>query len=82
MSQAGRKPKANQPVIRRGVVYPLSEFARRMGWCEHALRQARLAGLPVIYFGRQGFVRGTSADAWFARLEAEQQAGNGGRPAA
>lgn len=59
-------------IIRAGEVYSLREFARRLGWGEHALRQARLAGLPVILVGREKYVRGTAAEAWFARLEAEQ----------
>lgn len=73
MSAPPRQPAPEpRPVIRRGEVYPWREFRRLMNWQEHAARQARLAGLPTVLFGRERYVIGDSAVAWFARLEAEQ----------
>ncbi len=62
-------------VIRAGEVYSLAELRRRLGWQEHAVRQARAAGLPLITFGRQKFCLGTDVLAFFQRLGERQRAG-------
>ena len=38
-------------VIRDGEVYRLQELQRRLGWGEHALRQAKVAGLRLFPLG-------------------------------
>jgi hypothetical protein len=55
-------------VIRRGELYRLRAFIREMGWGEHALRQARVAGLKMISFGREKYVLGDHALDFFERL--------------
>ena len=70
-------------VIRDGEVYSLREFARRLHWREHALRQARAAGLRMVAFGRERFVLGADVLRFFTELAEQQaaarntQAGNG-----
>ena len=56
-------------VIRGDEVYRLQELQRRLGWGEHALRQAKLAGLRIVRFGREGFVLGNDALAFFEGLK-------------
>ena len=58
--------------VRSDEVLSLRELQRRFGWREHALRQARLAGLRMIPFGREKYVLGANLLAFFATL-AEQQ---------
>jgi hypothetical protein len=67
-------PPAREPaaVIRADELYSLAELRRRLGWAEHAVRQARLAGLRMVVFGRAKYVLGSDVLAFFARL-AEQQ---------
>jgi hypothetical protein len=55
-------------VIRRGELYRLREFVRRLGWGEHAIRQAREAGLKMICFGREKYVLGDHAVEFFESL--------------
>ena len=62
-------------VICDGELYTLSEFRRRMDWQEHALRQARKAGLRVIPFGRAKYVLGSDALAFFERLAEGRKGG-------
>ncbi len=71
-------PRDHQPagVARDGEVYRLAELQRRMGWGAHALRQARVAGLRLISFGREKFVLGSDVIQFFQRL-GDRQAGNG-----
>lgn len=64
-------------VIRAGELYRLRELQRRLGWGEHALRQAKVAGLRIVRFGREGFVLGSDALDWFRKL-ADAQTGQGG----
>ena len=64
-------------VIRDGEVYRLQELQRRLGWGEHALRQAKVAGLRLVSFGRERYCLGSDALAFFDRL-GKQQAGNQG----
>ncbi len=45
-------------VIRPSDAYTLTEFRKRVGLSEGALRQARRAGLRVIYAHRRGYVMG------------------------
>ena len=54
--------------IRADEVLSLAELKRRLGWGEHATRQARAAGLRLIGFGRAKFVLGRDLIAWFDRL--------------
>ena len=61
--------------ISEAEVYTLAELKRRLGWKEHATRQARRAGLEITRFGAKKFVTGRAVLAFFAKL-AEQQQGN------
>jgi hypothetical protein len=61
-------------VIRADEVYSLREFARRFRWGEHALRQARAAGLRTATFGREKFVLGTDVLSFFHQLAERQTA--------
>lgn len=54
------------------ALYRWRSLARRLGWAPHAMRQVRLAGFPVFTVGRDAWVLGRSALAWFAAKEAEQ----------
>jgi len=58
--------------IQAGEVMTLQELKRRLGWGEHAIRQARKAGLRLIPFGREKFALGADVLAFFKRL-ADQQ---------
>jgi hypothetical protein len=50
--------KCAPAVIRAGEVSSLAELRRRPGWAEHSVRQARVAGLRLITFGRQKYCLG------------------------
>lgn len=52
--------------IERGVSYPLPLFMKRVGLGRHGLREARKAGLRVVYAHGHAFVTG---DAWLDYLE-------------
>ena len=69
---AGPPPRNSPAVIRAGEVYSLAELRRRLGWQEHAVRQARAAGLRLIPFGREKFVLGTDVLTFFRGLAARQ----------
>jgi len=56
----------------------LAELKRRLGWGEHAVRQARAAGLRLVAFGREKYALGADVLDFFRRL-AEEQAGRNGR---
>jgi len=61
--------------IRSDEILSLAELRRRLGWGEHAIRQARRQGLRLIGFGREKFALGRDVLAFFERLGAEQAAG-------
>jgi len=61
--------------IRSDELLSLTELRRRLGWQEHAVRQARRAGLRLVSFGREKYVLGRDVLDFFARLGAEQAAG-------
>ena len=44
--------------IRADELLPLKELRRRLNWGEHAVRQARVAGLKLVEFGREKYVLG------------------------
>lgn len=72
-------------VVRAGEVYSLAELRRRLGWHEHAVRQARVNGLRLVVFGRAKYALGEDVLAFFRRLADRQQAptdnrSNGGGP--
>jgi hypothetical protein len=48
-------------VIREGELYTLAAFKRCLSLSESAARALRLKGLPVIRFGKRGFVSGRRA---------------------
>lgn len=74
---ASHKPAKRAPaVIRSGEVYSLAELRRRLGWKEHAVRQARVNGLRLVVFGRAKYCLGSDVLEFFNRL-AEQQAEKG-----
>jgi hypothetical protein len=51
--------------IQGDQLYTLSEFRRRLGLGERALRTARRRGLPVHKVGRAKYVIGAEAIEWF-----------------
>jgi hypothetical protein len=55
-------------------VYTLRAFCRRLGWREHALRQARAAGLRLVVFGREKLVLGSDFLAFVQGLADRQTA--------
>ena len=55
-------------------VYNLKAFCRRMAWGEHAVRQARAAGLRMVAFGRERFVLGADVLDFFRGLADRQAA--------
>ena len=71
---AGPSPSPSG-VIRRDEVYRLAELKRRLGWQEHAVRQARLAGLRLIPFGREKYVLGDDLLDFFQRLADQARGG-------
>lgn len=77
------RPTAERPrspaVVRAGEVYSLAELRRRLGWAEHAVRQARLAGLRLITFGRAKYVLGEDVLEFFKRLSDCQTGGGEAR---
>lgn len=87
ISTDSRPPAAG--VIRGDVVYRKAALQRELGWKEHALRQAKAAGLPFICFGREKYILGSDVLAFFERLkkrpsdtrtddQQQNPAGNGG----
>jgi len=69
------KPATRAPaVIRADAVYSWAELRRRLGWQEHAGRQARIAGLRLVTFGRQKYALGSDVLKFFERLANRQQA--------
>jgi len=58
--------------IEAGEVMSLAELKRRLKWREHAVRQARKAGLRLIRFGSQKYALGSDVLDFFRQL-AEQQ---------
>jgi len=68
--------------IQAGEVLTLAELKRRLGWGEHAIRQARRAGLRLIPFGREKFALGSDVLEFFTRLAEQAGSPNNGQPAA
>ena len=56
-----------ESVVNAHEVYRQREVMRRLGWKDHAWRQARRAGLRSIRFGREQYVLGSDVLEWFAR---------------
>lgn len=48
-------------VIRTSELYTLSTFKRCLGLTDASLRSLRIAGLPVIRFGKRAYVSGRKA---------------------
>ena len=61
--------------VQAGELLTLAELKRRLNWGEHAVRQARRAGLRLVRFGREKYALGNDVLTFFAGL-AEQQGGN------
>jgi len=59
-------------VVRDGELYSLQELRHRLQWAEHAMRQARVAGLKTILFGSKKYVLGSDVLAFFERLKDKQ----------
>lgn len=68
------RPRRAPAVVRSGEVYSLAELRRRLGWAEHSVRKARVAGLRLVVFGRQKFALGSDVLKFFERLAERQQA--------
>ena len=59
MKRSAEVPRADSPgVIEAGAVYTLDEFQRRLRLGQHAMREARRAGLRVRRIGRRAYVMG------------------------
>jgi len=56
-------------VVHRDELYSLQELRHRLGWAEHAMRQARVAGLKTILFGSKKYVLGSDVLDFFERLK-------------
>jgi len=54
--------------VRADEVLSQRELQRRFGWQEHSLRQARLAGLRTVQFGRERYVIGADVLDFFRKL--------------
>ena len=63
--------------IRADELLTLRELKARLGWGEHAVRQARRAGLRLIPFGREKFALGSDVLAFFTRLAEQHSNSNG-----
>jgi len=71
------KPAERVPcVVRDGELYSLQELRLRLQWQEHAMRQARVAGLKTILFGSKKYCLGSDVLEFFERLKTKQ----GGTP--
>ncbi len=55
-------------VIDGTAIYTLGEFQDRLKLGQHAMRQARRAGLPVRRVGRRGYILGSDALEFFRRV--------------
>jgi hypothetical protein len=53
--------------IRADEVLPLAEAGRRLGMGKRGMQAAQRAGLPVVRFGRRGYVLGRDVLDWFAK---------------
>lgn len=51
----------SEGIIRRDELYTLARLKACLGLTESALRSLRIAGLPVIRFGKRGFISGQKA---------------------
>ena len=72
---APHKPAKHGPaVISAHAVYSWAELRRRLGWAEHSGRQARIAGLRLVTFGRQKYCLGEDVVTYFRKLADRQQA--------
>ena len=67
ISTDSRPPAAG--VIRGDVVYRKAALQRELGWKEHALRQAKAAGLPFIFVGREKYILGSERVGVFRAAE-------------
>jgi hypothetical protein len=70
----GHKPKRPPAVISANAVYSWQELQRRLRWGEHSARQARVAGLRLVTFGREKYALGSDVLDFFKRLGDRQQA--------
>ena len=60
--------EATDRTIKKGEMYPLQDFMRRVGLGRHAMRTARNSGLKVRRTGNRGYVLG---DDWFEYLDSQ-----------
>jgi len=70
-----RPPRDPSGSIRRDELLTLRTLQKRLGWGEHAIRQARQAGLRLIRFGNTKYCLGVDLLAFFERLAEEQSNG-------
>ncbi len=73
---SGKAPQPNMSpsVIRADECYPLDEFARRLRWKKHSIRQAQRMGLRTILFGSRLYVLGSDGLKFFELLATRQMA--------
>jgi hypothetical protein len=73
MKPLRKLPKRRAPaVVRSGELYSLTELRRRLGWGEHYVRTARVAGLRLVTFGRQKYCLGEDVLSFFRKLADRQ----------
>jgi hypothetical protein len=74
MKSLRKLPRRSPAVVRAGEVYSLAELRRRLGWQDHAVRQARVKGLRLVSFGHAKYALGSDVLKFFERLGDQQQA--------
>ncbi len=67
-TSADRLPPRALGSIRGDELLPSREFCRRLGLGAKAWRELVHKGLPTIRAGKQAFIDGAAAIAWFRRL--------------
>ncbi len=55
-------------VISESQLYTIAKFRASLGLTQSAVRSLRIAGLPVIRFGKRAFVSGRQAIEFFEKV--------------
>ena len=69
--------KIAEGVISEGELYTLEQAKKRLNLTDSAMRSLRVAGLPVVRFGKRAFVLGKHVIEFFERLENAGQGQSG-----
>jgi len=68
-------PRHLSGTVRADELLTLQELKKRLGWGEHAVRQARKAGLRLVRFGSSKYAIGADVLAFFRRLGDQRSEG-------